>query len=41
MVYTTHTHTHTQTQWNTMQPFKEQNFAICGNKDGLEGHYAR
>ena len=26
---------HTQTQWNTIQPQKEQNFAICGNMDGL------
>ena len=26
---------HTETQWNTIQPQKEQNFAICGNVDGL------
>ena len=41
-VYThTHTHTHTHTQWNTTQPNKEWNFAICCNMDGLRGHYAK
>ena len=29
----THTHTHTHTQWNTAQPYKEQNNAICSNMD--------
>ena len=31
---------HTE-QWSTMQPQKEQNFAICGTVDGLREHYAK
>ena len=27
---------YTHTQWNTTQPEKESNFAICSNIDGLE-----
>ena len=30
----THTYIYAYTQWNTTQPYKEQNNAICSNMDG-------
>ena len=37
----THTHTHTHTQWNTTQPCKGQNNAICSNVDGPRGDHSK
>ena len=31
----------THTQWNTNQPSKEQNNAICSNMDGPRGYYTK
>lgn len=35
------THTQTHMQWNTTQPYKRRNLAICNNRDGPWGCYAK
>ena len=37
----TYTHTHTHTQWNTTQPCKGQNNAICSSMDGSRGDHTK
>ena len=37
----TQTQTHTHTQWNTTQPSKKCNLAICNDVDRARGYYAK